>query len=119
VPYGDLVGDGVSESSAVVRARVEAARARQRERFRDRPGVYANAHMTARDVHRHCRTGGEIDALLSAAVSRLGFSARVYHRILKIARTIADLAGSDLLGAEHVTEAIQYRTLDRMSKFVS
>jgi magnesium chelatase family protein len=113
VPYSDLVGDGASESSAVVRARVEAARARQRERFRDRPSVYANAHMTARDVRRYCQVGREVDVLLSTAVHRLGFSARVYHRILKIARTIADLAGADQLGVEHVTEAIQYRTLDR------
>jgi magnesium chelatase family protein len=73
--------------------------------------------MTVRDLRRHCRTDREIDALLSAAVGRLGFSARVYHRVLKIARTIADLAGSDPLRAEHVTEAIQYRTLDRRPRF--
>ncbi len=118
VPYRDLIDAGTGESSAMIRSRVEAARARQRERFRGQPGVHANAHMSARDVRRYCRTTPTVDALLEAAVGRLGLSARAYHRTLKIARTIADLAGGDGLSAEHVGEAIQYRTLDRVKNNV-
>jgi magnesium chelatase family protein len=118
VPYGDLVGAEAAESSAAVRGRVEAARARQRQRFRERPGVYANAHMTARDVRRYCRISEPVGALLSTAVGRFGLSARAYHRILKIGRTVADLAGADSLAPEHVSEAIQYRTLDRKRELV-
>jgi len=113
VPYRDLVDADGGESSAVIRARVEAARARQRERFRHQRGVYANAQMTARDLRRHCRVSQPVEGLLETAVGRLGLSARAYHRILKIARTIADLAGAEALELEHVSEAIQYRTLDR------
>ncbi len=113
VPYRDLVGADAEEPSAVVRQRVELARVRQRERFRDRPGLYANAHMTARDLRRYCPLSEAVERLLREAVARLGLSARAYHRVLKIARTIADLAGSDDLATSHVSEAIQYRSLDR------
>ena len=101
------------EASATVRLRVERARIRQRERFRDRRGLHANAHMTARDLRRYCPIGEPVERLLREAVSRLGLSARAYHRILKIGRTIADLAGADELSTTHVSEAIQYRSLDR------
>lgn len=113
VPYGELAFGGAAEPSAAIRARVEAARARQRERFRDEPGLHANAHMAAREVRRYCRIAPEVERLLRAAVERLGLSARAYHRVLKVARTIADLAGAEPLAAVHVSEAIQYRTLDR------
>jgi magnesium chelatase family protein len=69
--------------------------------------------MAARDLRRHCGLSGPVEALLRAAVSRLGLSARAYHRVLKIARTIADLDGSEQLTPTHVSEAIQYRSLDR------
>jgi magnesium chelatase family protein len=113
VAYQDLVGAGPEESSAAVRQRVELARARQRDRFRGRPGLSANAHMTARDLRRYCALSEPVERLLREAVNRLGLSARAYHRILKIARTIADLAGADDLSTTHVSEAIQYRSLDR------
>jgi len=92
---------------------VEGARRRQRERFAGMPGLYANAHMTAREIRRFCRLTDPVEILLRRAVGRLGLSARAYHRVLKIARTIADLAGMDELEVTHVGEAIQYRTLDR------
>jgi len=113
VAYRDLVGAQVEESSAAIRARVERARTLQRERFRSQPGIYANAHMTARDLRRHCRLSEAVESLLRDAVNRLGLSARAYHRVLKIGRTIADLDGSAELETSHVSEAIQYRTLDR------
>jgi magnesium chelatase family protein len=113
VPYPDLVGRVPEESSTTIRQRVERARAVQAGRFRGRAGVYANAHMTARDLRRWCAASDPVEALLRNAVNRLGLSARAYHRILKIARTIADLEGAGALGPSHVSEAIQYRSLDR------
>jgi magnesium chelatase family protein len=113
VAYRDLVGAEPEEPSATVRQRVELARVRQRERFRDCPGLHANAHMTARDLRRFCPLSDPVERLLREAVGRLGLSARAYHRILKIGRTIADLAGADELSTTHVSEAIQYRSLDR------
>jgi magnesium chelatase family protein len=117
VAYGDIVGEQSGEASAVIRARVEQARAVQRDRFRDQPGVHANAHMSTRDLRRHCRLSQPVEAMLRQAVGRLGLSARAYHRVLKIARTIADLAGATELGTAHVSEAIQYRSLDRKREF--
>jgi magnesium chelatase family protein len=113
VPYADLAAEGSGEPSVSIRARVEAARARQRERFLGRPGLHANAHMSSRDVRRHCRQRGEIADILRRAVERLGLSARGCHRVLKLARTIADLAGAADIAPPHVREAIQYRSLDR------
>jgi magnesium chelatase family protein len=113
VPYRDLASMPAEESSAAIRARVERAREVQRQRFRDRPGLHANARMAARDVRRHCSLSAPVEGLLREAVTRLGLSARAYHRVLKIARTIADLGGSEALAPNHVSEAIQYRSLDR------
>jgi magnesium chelatase family protein len=113
VPYGDLVAGRTEESSAAIRQRVEQARAIQRARFADEGGLRANAHMMARHLRRFCRLTDPVEALLRQAVQRLGLSARAYHRILKIGRTIADLDGADSLDTGHVSEAIQYRSLDR------
>ncbi|HEX9756052.1 MAG TPA: YifB family Mg chelatase-like AAA ATPase [Gemmatimonadales bacterium] len=113
VAWRELRATEPAESSAAIRQRVEAARTRQRERFRDRLGVRANAHMTSRDVRRWCPLDAPAEALLRAAIQRLGLSARAYHRVLKLARTIADLSGADGLEPGHVAEAIQYRALDR------
>jgi magnesium chelatase family protein len=113
--YRDLAGERDGEDSATVRARVAGARALQRRRFGDRPGLYANAHMGAREVRSFCRPDGPAEALLRVAVERLGLSARAYHRVLKVARTIADLAAAPEIGTPHVAEAIQYRSLDRSS----
>jgi magnesium chelatase family protein len=113
VGYRDLVAGAAEEASATIRDRVERAREAQRDRFRRRPGVYANAHMSARDLRTHCRLNPPVEALLRDAVNRLGLSARAYHRVLKIARTIADLDAAAELSTAHVSEAIQYRSLDR------
>lgn len=113
VPYRELTGTEQEESSEAVRSRVERAREVQRQRFREREGIHANAHMAPRDLRTHCRTTPGAERLLRGAIQRLGLSARAYHRVLKIARTIADLAGDDQLDTVHVGEAVQYRTLDR------
>jgi magnesium chelatase family protein len=113
VPYRDLVGAGAEEPSSTVRQRVELARLRQRERFRECSGLHANAHMSARDLRRFCQLPEAVERLLREAVARLGLSARAYHRVIKIARTIADLSGAEELSTSHVSEAIQYRSLDR------
>jgi len=115
LPYRELVDEAPAESSATIRARVEAARARQRERFRSQRGLHANAYLSTREVRRHCRQSPAVAALLGAAIDRLGLSARACHRVLKLARTIADLASSDSIEPVHAREAIQYRSLDRTS----
>jgi magnesium chelatase family protein len=104
------LGDGVSgERSAAVRARVEAARARQRVRYRDVAGVGANAHAPPRWLDRNGGVQAEARDLLAGAAERLEFTARAYHRVLRVARTIADLDGSAAVGPSHVAEAIGYR----------
>ena len=113
IPYRDLIGGQPAESSGVIGERVERARAAQRARFAGIAGMHANAHMSAREVRRFCVLGPESESILRSAITRLGLSARAYHRVLKIARTIADLAGAESLQVAHVAEAIQYRSLDR------
>jgi magnesium chelatase family protein len=113
VPYHDLSGDRCGEESGAIRERVSIARRRQLDRFATRSGVFANAHMGPRDINRHCAVSSAGEALLQTAISRLKLSARAYHRILKISLTIADLAGSASISTEHVSEAVQYRNLDR------
>ena len=113
VAYQALAERGVGEPSDAIRERVDRARLVQRERFAKRLGVYANAHMAPRDIRSFCRVSDAADALLRTAISRLGLSARGYHRVLKIARTVADLDGQPELEPKHVSEAIQYRSLDR------
>jgi magnesium chelatase family protein len=105
----ELTEDGApAESSAAVRERVLAARARQADR-----GVSANARLNVKQVKIHCRLDSGSKSLLKAAVSRLGLSARSFDRILKVSRTIADLAGAPAIREEHVAESIGYRSLDR------
>ncbi|MFQ6047249.1 MAG: hypothetical protein ACE5PT_12995 [Gemmatimonadales bacterium] len=101
------------EPSAGIRERVNTARQRQLERFANRPGVFANAHMGPKDLKTFCRVSEAADALLKTAIHRLRLSARASHRELKIARTIADLAGGETIEPAHVSEAVQYRSLDR------
>jgi len=111
VPYADLSAGG-GEPSAAIRARVEAARQRQSERLAG-SGARVNARMSGRQVRRFCTPPPEGARLLQEAVSRLGLSARGHDRVLKVARTIADLEGCERIGVEHVSEAVQYRGLDR------
>ena len=112
VPYAQLASMGGGESSPAIRERVVAARAWQSERFA-KTDVRVNARMSGRQARRWCGVPTEGARLLALAVTRLGLSARGHDRILKVARTIADLAGAEHIAAEHVSEAIQYRGLDR------
>lgn len=116
VRFGELTDRRLGEPSAAIRDRVSMARERQRARFAGRAGLHANAHMKPRDIREHCEVSEGSDALLRTAISRLGFSARAYHRVLKIARTIADLARAEEIATAHVAEAIQYRSLDRLTR---
>jgi magnesium chelatase family protein len=93
--------------------RVSTARLLQAERFRDLPGVRCNAGMTSRQVRRFCPADSATTEFLRQAVERFRFSARAYDRILKVARTVADLEASAPLERRHVAEAVQYRALDR------
>lgn len=103
-----LRGETPEESSATVRARVRAARDRQLQRA-GKP----NSALNTREIERYCTLGEADHRLLEQALERLGLSPRAYHRILKVARTIADLAGGDGIRTPHLTEAISYRALDR------
>ncbi|MDB5095699.1 MAG: Mg chelatase-related protein [Cyanobacteria bacterium RYN_339] len=102
-----------AESSATIRARVMRARLVQAHRFRHIKHVYCNAQMGSRQLREHCRLDAESQQLLRLAINQLGLSGRSHNRILKLSRTIADLDGSESLTATHVSEAIQFRTLDR------
>jgi len=108
VPQEDLTRGAEGETSAAIRMRVAAARARQLKR-QGRP----NTGLSTREVDRHCAPDAHGATVLKQAISQLGLSARGYHRVLKVARTIADLAGARALNAAHVAEAIQYRRFDR------
>ena len=113
VGYQKLTCEARGEPSQVIRERVVQARAVQQERFARLSRVHCNASMRAPEVQKYCRPDPDGANMLRMAVNELNFSARAYDRILKVARTIADLAGSQTMKGEHVAEAIQYRTLDR------
>src|SRR5690606_41693998 len=102
-----------SEKSKAVRNRVIQARQRQSDRFSVNQGIYCNAQMGDKNVRDICQISSSGKQLLKIAMERLGLSARAYNRILKVARTIADLDSSENIDTEHLAEAIQYRSLDR------
>ena len=114
VHYADLASSAATEPSASVRTRVNAARQRQRARFAG-TAIPHNAAMGVRNIRQYCKLDDAGERLLEQAMQRFGLSARAHDRIRKVARTIADLAGADAIGIEHLSEAVQYRTLDRQS----
>ena len=101
------------EEIAAIRARVTAARKVQQERCTDLPGVRCNAQLPSGALRRYCRMTPAAEKILRSAFERLGYSARAYDRILRVARTVADLDGSEVLDTAHLSETLQYRTLDR------
>ncbi len=113
VKYKELRGEVPVESSATVRERVMRAREIQLGRYRGEKSVYANAQIPPRLIRQHCAISAEGEKLLEMAIQRLGLSARAHDRILKVSRTIADLDGAEAILPRHLSEAIQYRTLDR------
>ena len=113
VEYKDLTSQQTGESSATVRERVQAARSIQEKRFERHPNVTTNADMPSKLMHQYCQIDTTASGYLEHAMTELNFSARAYDRILKVARTLADLEASENIQPQHILEAIQYRTLDR------
>ena len=113
VAFNELSSNNRSEKSESIRERVIKAMDRQSERYKDNPGVYCNAQMSSKMLKEICVITQAGSNLLKVAMERLNLSARAYDRILKVSKTIADLAGSDDIKVEHLAEAIQYRSLDR------
>ena len=113
VPFDKLSEDRKGESSVEIRKRVTAAREIQTQRFKDLDNVHYNAQMNTKQIREYCKLDDKSKSLLKNAMERLNLSARAYDRILKVARTIADLAGESELNGNHISEAIQYRSLDR------
>src|SRR5271163_2950807 len=113
VKYKELRGNGEIESSACVRERVGRARQVQFDRYRGEKGLYANSQMPSRLLRKHCAISADGEKLLETAIQRMGLSARAHDRILKVSRTIADLEAAPSIEPKHLSEAIQYRTLDR------
>ena len=115
VKYQELSSKTESEKSEMVRSRVVRAREKQLRRFENRKGIYANSSMASKEIKEFCRINAECENLMKMAITKLGLSARAYDRILKVSRTIADLSGEDNINSAHISEAIQYRSLDRTS----
>ncbi len=113
VDFKELSSTELGEKSATIRQRVSSARAVQTKRFHKNKGVSTNAAMSAKLVREHCALDATSTSYLEHAMEQMNFSARAHDRILKVARTIADLAGCEKIQSEHILEAIQYRSLDR------
>jgi len=113
VAFSELTKERTSERSENIRERVVNARLIQAKRYEDKEDIHCNAQMSTKMLHTICRITDEGTQLLKVAMDRLGLSARAYDRILKVSRTIADLAGSDDIKTEHLAEAINFRSLDR------
>jgi magnesium chelatase family protein len=115
VKYQDLSSKIESEKSEIIRERVVKAREIQIRRFKNVPGMFSNSNMQTKEIRKFCELNQDCENLLKTATAKLGLSARAYDRILKVGRTIADLAGQDKINTSHISEAVQYRSLDRNS----
>lgn len=113
VKFREISSERTGEPSATIRDRVILARRRQQERFKGRAKISCNARMTTRDLKQHCALDATSMEMLKYAMADMKLSARAYDRILKLARTIADLAGAETISSEHLAEAVQLRSLDR------
>jgi magnesium chelatase family protein len=117
VSWEDLSSKSPAEPSKAIQERIDLARRRQRDRFANsQAAIYCNAHMSNKEIEQHAPVDADSMGLLRQAIERMGLSARAYHRIRKVARTIADLNGSEDLQLSHVLEAVQYRSLDRIGE---
>ncbi len=110
--HEELMSKSAGEPSSWIRARVRNAREIQQKRFKGTK-IYCNAQMSSKHIKQYCKLTPEAEGMLKQAIEQLRLSARAYDRILKLSRTIADLAQSDVIGIEHIAEAVQYRSLDR------
>ena len=113
VDYREIASERAEEASTAIRDRIGQARERQQARFCKDSKITCNARMYSRAIRQHCKLDSDSQDLIRSAMTSLSLSARAYDRILKVARTIADLAATEAIGPEHVSEAIQYRTFDR------
>ncbi|OGW34756.1 MAG: hypothetical protein A2X58_03300 [Nitrospirae bacterium GWC2_56_14] len=112
IKFNEIASDTLGEPSSSIRERVTRARTIQQDRFTG-DGIYANAQMKPRHIRKYCKIDESCTTLMESAMNRLGLSARAYNRILKVARTIADIDGNEKIASHHISEAIQYRSLDR------
>ena len=113
VKFREITSECTGELSETIRDRVICARRRQQERFKDKPRITCNARMGSRELKTYCALNEATLELLKFAMADLNLSARAYDRVLKVARTIADLAGAETISNDNISEAIQYRSLDR------
>jgi magnesium chelatase family protein len=112
IKFNEIASETPAEPTTAIRERVTRPRMIQHDRFKT-DGIYANAHMKPRHIRRYCKIDEDSLRLMEMAMNRLGLSARAYSRILKVARTIADLEGAERIEQHHISEAIQYRSLTK------
>lgn len=115
VDYDKLTDDRRGEPSAAIQARVETARERQRHRYRELPHIHSNSDLGPGEIDQFCKMEEAAETLLKTAMRKLQLSARAFHRVMKVSRTIADLAAADVIRADHVAEAVQYRSRTLLS----
>ena len=113
VNFKELDSERSGENSQTIRRRVQKARQIQLQRYKNEKTIFCNADMQSKQIRKYCKLDDDSRELLKSAITKLGLSARAYDRILKVSRTIADIAGQERILPEHISEAIQYRSLDR------